>query len=343
MLVPGIVSAQVIPLLDTNISSASSTPDVSGLICYDFNRNLHLGSTGEAVRMLQYVLITKEKASINASSYGVFDTSTVAAVNNFQTKYPEISSKLHNGQTTGNVGPLVRAKLKALYGCQNMVASTTAVTSDYSGLVLTVPTISLDNTGVTANFCNKGTTTISVAPFRIRLNGINRDFDIARARTAGNCDMETFPYSTWGLTYDPTVTYTAVALIDPNNMYKKNLIQFPTNGTATLNSYAINGAHLSVRSIILKSAGVQATFCNLGTTNVTSFPVRVSVNGTPKDFDISGAYNSGKCTPMTWPFSTWNTAYAASTTYTVNVQVDPNNIIQEINEFDNAATVVGMP
>jgi len=336
LLLPFFASAQVVPLLTTTPTG----PDASPLLCYDFNRNLHKGSTGEAVRMLQYFLITKEMANINSAAYGNFDDTTLAAVNAFQAKYSEIVAKLPHQQPSGIVGPLTRAKLKQLYGCQTVIVPPQL---NYSGIDLSVSSIVLDNIGVTATFCNKGTTSIPTAPFRIRLNGINRDFDIVGARTIGNCDTETLPYATWGLTYDPTVTYTAISLIDPNNIYRKNSLQFPTNGNATLNSYAINGAHLSVRSIVLKVTGIQATFCNLGTVNVSSFPVRVTVNGTTKDFDIPGAYQSGKCSPMTWMYNAWNITYTPNTVYTVNVQVDPNNVIQEINEFDNSAVVVGTP
>ena len=334
-LVPLVGSAQVAPL-----ANSSPAPDTSMLLCYDFSRNLHKGSTGEAVRMLQYFLITKEQANIDSSAYGTFDASTVVAVNAFQTKYPEILAKLPHQMQTGTVGFFTRAKLKALYGCQNPASSAPI---DYSGINLSVTNITLDNIGVTASFCNNGANNIPTSPFRIRLNGVNRDFDIVGTHVAGACDTETLPYTSWGLTYDPTVTYTAIALIDPNNTYRKSSLQFPTNGTVTLNSYAITGAHLSVRSIILKSTGVQATFCNLGTTNVTSFPVRVTLNGTAKDYDIAGAYIAGKCAPMTWPYTNWNVTYTPGTVYTVNVQVDPNNVIQEINEFDNSATVVGAP
>lgn len=333
LFLPMVSLGQVAPLVDTSSSPAQS------LICYDFNRSLHKGSTGAAVRMLQYFLITKEQANIPSTTYGTFDDATLSAVNNFQTKYPEIIAKLPGQAPSGIVGPRTRAKLNQLYGCQ--VMNSTPV--DYSGIVLSVSNLQLDSTGVSATFCNNGKTNIPTAPFRIRLNGINRDFDIIGARTAGACDTEALPYTSWGLTYDPSVTYTAISLIDPNNTYRKNSIQFPTNGTAVLNSYAITGAHLSVRSIILKSTGIQATFCNLGTINLTSFPVRVTVNGVPKSFDISGSYQAGKCSPMTWTYDNWGLTYTPGMVFTVNVQVDPNNAIQEINEFDNAATVVGTP
>lgn len=341
MFVPLVSGAQVAPLVNPSTPSPASA--AAPLLCYDFNRSLKPGNKGEAVRMLQYFLISGEQATIDPNEYGVFGQTTMAAVTAFQQKYAsDILSRLPHQQPNGTVGPITRAKFKALYGCQIQVSQTPAVV-DYSGIQLGVSAISLDNIGVTATFCNKGTVSIPSAPFRIRLNGINRDFDIIGARTAGTCDTEAMPYITWGLSYDPAVTFTAIALIDPNNTYRKSTLQFPTNGTATLNSYAITGAHLSVRSIILKSTGVQATFCNLGSVTLTAFPVRLTANGMSKDFDIPGAYKPGQCSPMSWSYSVWGLTYTPGTVYTVNVQVDPNNSIQEVNEFDNSATIVGTP
>ncbi len=340
LMLPFVSGAQVAPLAAVTTSPASTA---APLLCFDFNQNLKSGSKGEAVRMLQYFLITGEQATIDSGEYGVFGQTTMSAIVAFQQKYAQdVLAHVPHQQPTGNVGPATKAKLKALYGCQIAVNAPVAAALPTS-VKLAVTNVTLDSTGVTAVFCNQGSVNLPTAPFRIRLNGINRDFEIIGAQTAGACDTESFPYATWGLSYDPSTTFTAITLIDPNSYYKKSVVQYPLNGNAVLTASAITGAHLSVRSAVVKTNGVQATFCNLGTVNLTSFPVRVTVNGTPKDFDIATGYKTGTCVPVTWNYSNWGLAYVPGTVYTVTIQVDPNNAIQETNEFDNSATVVGMP
>ncbi len=80
-----------------------------------------------------------------------------------------------------------------------------------------------------------------------------------------------------------------------------------------------------------------------GTADLTTFPVRVTVNGIAKDFDVSFVYKKGICAPINWTYDNWGILYAPNTLYTVNVQVDPNNLINESNELDNTASVIGTP
>jgi hypothetical protein len=340
---PALTQAQIVPL--TPVAAPTPASTAAPLLCYDFNRSLKNGSNGEAVRMLQYFLISGEQASIDSSEYGTFGPTTNIAVMAFQQKYAsEVLVHVPNQQPTGIVGVATRAKLKTLYGCQNQVVINNLFSpATPTNVSLAVTSILLDSNGVTATFCNNGTNNLPSAPFRIRLNGLNRDFEVLGAQKAGMCDTETLAYSAWGLTYDPGTTFTAIALIDPNNIYRKGTVQVPLTNTSVLNVPAVAGAHLSVRSVVLKSTGVQATFCNLGTLDLTSFPVRVTVNGTAKDFDIAGAYKQGKCVPMTWTYDNWGITYVAGTVYTASIQVDPNNLIKETNEFDNSAIVVGTP
>jgi len=203
--------------------------------------------------------------------------------------------------------------------------------------------MTLDSIGVGATFCNKGTTDISTAPFRIRLNGINRDFEVTGAQKAGSCETDSIPYGTWGLFYDVGATFTAVSIIDPNGNYKTSGAQYQVTASTTLSVASLPGAHLSVRSVLIKTSGIQATLCNLGSADLTSFPVRVIVNGTSKDFDVTTAYKKGLCAPITWTYDNFGMSYMPNTNYSVTVTTDPNNVIPEVNEFDNTATAIGTP
>jgi len=97
--------------------------------CHTFNTNLGVGSKGSEVASLKRILQTEGVLSSSAGEYGLsYDESTgatydepiAAAVVQFQAKY-SISQ-------TGYVGPLTRAKLNALCGC-NVNAISTPTTS----------------------------------------------------------------------------------------------------------------------------------------------------------------------------------------------------------------------
>jgi hypothetical protein len=124
-------------------------------------------------------------------------------------------------------------------------------------------------------------------------------------------------------------------------MYKSATVQYPLNATTTLSIPAIQGAHLSVRGITIKSNGLQGTLCNLGTSDLTAYPVRVTVNGVSKDVDAAGVHVHGQCQSVTWTYDQFNLSPSVGTVITGTINVDPNNIIQETNEFDNSATIVG--
>jgi hypothetical protein len=301
-----------------------------------------MGSKGYAVRGLQFALI-REGFAVASAEYGMFGQDTLTAVNAFQQKYA--SDILKNGAApTGVVGKLTRAKLNALYGCAavslmsaNAASNTPAVPSS---IILNVKNVALDSNGVTAVFCNQSPTDIPVFPVRVRLNGIIRDFNVPGALKAGACDADTIPFAAWGLTYDPGATYGVVTALDPNSMYKTAKTTYPLVGTTTLSIPAIQGAHLSVRGITIKSNGLQSTLCNLGTTDLTSYPVRVTINGVSKDID-AGVRTHGQCQAITWTYDMFGFTPAVGAIITGTVNIDPNNIIQETNEFDNSATIVG--
>lgn len=335
MALPLASSAQVAPLVGTGTSTA----------CYDFKMNLKAGMNSDSPEAKTQILavqsaLINEGLMVPASELGTFGPGTIQAVNSFQEKYADdILAPFALKRGSGYLGAVTRMKLQALYGCRAAAKSSTTWKVE-----LAITNIKLDSDGVTATFCNKGTSDLPTAPFRIRMNGINRDFEIIGAQKAGQCDTETFGYSTWGLTYNQGNTYSAVGLIDPNNFYKTSSISAPLNNTsATLNVPALAGYHLSVRSILPKTSGVQSTLCNLGTQDLTTFPVRVTVNGTSRDLDVAGAYKAGQCATVNWTYDLFGTSYMPNVVYSVTVITDPNNAYKEVNELDNTATIVGMP
>ncbi len=310
--------------------------------CINITQNLKMGSYSDLsikveILNLQLALVS-EGFFIDISELGTFGQSTKTVVKAFQEKYSQdILAPFGLTQGTGYVGTNTRLKLQALYGCR-------VNTFNYNGQVnLAITNLILDNNGVTATFCNNGKNDIPEAPFRIRLNGINRDFEELAVQKAGVCVTDNWLYSTWGLSFDPGSTFTAVAIIDPYNFYKQSQIQLPSSASTVITVPALSGAHLSVRSVLLKTTGLQATFCNLGTQDLASFPIQIIVNGTSKTFDISEVYSAGKCVSKTWTYDNWGITHIKGTSYSAMVTVDPNNIYKETNEFDNVASVIGTP
>ena len=321
------------------------------LMCYDFTRTLKMGSKGYDVRALQYAMI-HEGWNIPTSEYGMFGASTQTAVLAFQGKYA--SKILSDGSApTGLVGRMTRMELNALYGCSptgsntsmmmgaNAMMATSSMPAVPTNLSLKVQNVLLDQNGVTGTYCNQTPAAIRVFPVRLRVNGINRDFSVTGAVNAGACDTETVPYSTWGLTYDPNSTYVAAAIIDPNSMYKTSIVSYPLGTSTLITAPAVTGYQLAVRGITIKSTGLQATFCNLGTQDTTSFPVMITLNGTSMTLDVATAYKHSTCQPMTWSYSTWNFSGAPGATVSATVNVDPNNVYHDTNVFDNSASIVG--
>jgi len=340
LVVPAVIFA------DTTTTPVTTTPPAQ-MGCINLTVNLKMGSSADPATKLQILnlqlAMANEGFTIDSAESGTYGPSTKAAVKAFQEKYhDDILAPFGYTKGTGNVGTLTRLKLAALYGCRtNMNAA-----SGYTGSVnLSVNNLVLNGDGVSATFCNNGKTDLPVAPFRIRLNGINRDFEEVGARPAGACVTDSWLYSTWGLSFDPGSTIGAVTLIDPNGLYKQGQIKYPLNGTATITVPALTGTQLAVRSVGLKTTGLQATFCNVGTLDVTSFPVQVTLNGTAKMFDIPEVYKSGKCQTKNWTYDNWGLTYTPGTSYSATVIVDPNGVYSKQNEFnfDNVASVIGMP
>jgi hypothetical protein len=352
VVLPLAAQADIIPLQPMVAPVVSAPmPPPSPLMCYDFTRALKMGSKGYDVRALQYAMI-HEGWSIPTSEYGMFGISTQTAVTAFQTKYA--SQILPNAAVpTGTVGNKTRMELNALYGCAPMGSNSSMMmnppmavaTSNTpmmpANVALKVQDIILDQNGVTGTFCNQSAVAVPIFPVRLRVNGINRDVSVTGAVAAGACDTETVPYSAWGLTYDPNSTYGAAAILDPNGMYKSMTVAYPLSTTTSITVPAVAGFQLAVRGITIKSNGLQGTFCNLGSQDTTSFPVKITLNGMSQTLDVATAYKHGTCQTMTWPYSTWNFTGATGATVSATVNVDPMNMFNETNELDNSASIVG--
>ncbi|MDQ3076466.1 MAG: peptidoglycan-binding protein, partial [bacterium] len=91
--------------------SDNSFSIISGSYCYTFNTTLNLGSTGQATEALDNILLLEGFNVKPDQSYGA---STREAVRQFQIKYGI-------NPTSGIAGPLTRAKLNQLYGCNKQV------------------------------------------------------------------------------------------------------------------------------------------------------------------------------------------------------------------------------
>lgn len=338
---PLAAQADIVSLQPLSATTPVVAPPASPLSCFDFTSTLKVGSKGYSVRGLQYALM-HEGFTVAPAEYGTFGADTLAAVNAFQQKYA--SEILPDGSApSGMVGKMSRAKLNALYGCgvATTVSAPVPASTVPASVILNVKNVALDSNGVTAVFCNQSPTDLPVFPVRVRLNGIVRDFNVPGALKSGACDTDTIPFATWGLTYDPGATYGVVTALDPNSMYKTEKVTYPLVGTTTLTLPAIQGAHLSVRGITIKSNGVQGTLCNLGTSDLPAYPVRVTVNGVSKDVDATTVHTHGTCQAVTWTYDQFGLAPAAGSIINATINIDPNNIIQETNEYDNSATIVG--
>jgi len=333
-----VVAMGVLPVM----SLAQTAPLQSAPSCTDFTMNLRGGpstdpATQVAILNLQSALL-KEGFTITPTELGTFGQSTKAAVKAFQEKYSDdVLAPFGMTKGTGYFGTITRLKMQALYGCRSAVAAVPAGTN----VSIQVSNLSLDSSGVSATVCNTGKNNLPTVPFRIRLNGINRDFEAVGAQQAGACVSDTWKYETWGLFYDPSSTFTAISLIDPNGVYKTDKLQYPVTASTTIAVPSVPGYHLSVRSMLLKSTGLQATFCNLGTLDVTSFPVNIMVNGITKSFDVPEVYKAGKCQPKQWTYDNWGITYTPGMTFNATITVDPANTYKETNEFDNVATALG--
>ena len=331
----------VVIFVTTPLLSLAQTAPLVSTACTDFTINLSAGHPNDlnvAVQVLNLQLaLSKEGFPVDPGEFGTFGVSTKAGIKLFQEKYSDdILAPFGLKQGTGYFGTNTRLKMQAFYGCRKIAAPPNIKVN------LAVTNLTLDGSGITATVCNRGNN-LPTAPFRIRLNGINRDFEAVGAQKAGSCVTDTWKYETWGLTFDPGTTFTAVALVDPLGFYKSSQLEYPTNYQSSYIVPSLPGAHLAVRGILLKSTGLQAIFCNLGTVNLTSFPVRITVNSSTDDFDVPEVYQAGKCYSKQWTFDKWGISYKSGVIYNATVKVDPDNTYVETNKFDNVASVVGIP
>lgn len=123
----------------SNTANSSSESSVPSSFCHTFSRNLGIGSNGDDVSALQYILQTNGLLSTSGDDKGTFGDYTASAVSGFQEQYASgILSPAGLAHGTGYVGALTRAKLNALYGCGNTSTtppSINSLSSSYSSYV----------------------------------------------------------------------------------------------------------------------------------------------------------------------------------------------------------------
>jgi len=339
-------SSQVLADVNTLSTPLVVPSSVTAMLpCYDFYRIIGVSKTGGEVRNLQ-IFLSAEGSSISPDEYGNFGPSTIAALQAFQAK-----NKI---ATSGKLDRRTRAKLNSIYGCKakSKLSYTIPILwnpSPYKDIIanIAVKSTALDNQGIGLTVCNNGLTDLPTVPIRIRLNGINRDFDFINAKKANTCATESIGYASWGLTYDPGVNFYATSIVDPLAFYKGGSLEYPLAGKANISVPAVQGAHLAVRNPLLRTNGVQATFCNLGTVSLNTFPVRITLSNSmatsTKNFDVAEVHAPGGCKAKIFTYDNFGITYTPNTTYSANFAVDADNTIQETNKFDNSASVIGIP
>ncbi len=95
---------------------------------------------------------------------------------------------------------------------------------------------------------------------------------------------------------------------------------------------------LSVMSFGLNDTGPFVTFCNNGLTNVSRFPLVISIDGVEREFEMS-AYRQAntQCgTRHQWEYATWGLNNRKN--HTGYAEVDPENDYREANENNNKLT-----
>jgi hypothetical protein len=342
-----IILLATIPILSVFAAQVTQLNSNNESNCHDFTKNLrftvkdkkNLNENSE-ISALQLIM-KKEGFLIRQAQLGFFGLDTFLAVVGFQEKYKEdILTPAGLLKGNGYVGPLTRNKLNSLYGCQNKLS----MEPEAGRIILKIKGILLDKNGISITFCNLSSQDITTFPIRVRLNGIIREFDVLSALQKNTCYPAHWSYETWGLAYDQDTIYTVVVLIDPFGYYKKGAILYPD--LETISIPALQGMSLSVKSLLFKSNNsIQATFCNMGTEDVSNFPVRAVLNDIEKDFNITGALKSGKCNSSKWNFDSWGIKYSAGTLYKAVFIIDKNlndSDNKNLNEFSNAAAITGI-
>ncbi|TAK57707.1 hypothetical protein EPO17_01280 [Patescibacteria group bacterium] len=130
-------------VIDANGNLTRATPtnpeqpiDNSGAFCYNWTKDLSVGSEGPDVVALNEALSQENIADRVIEKRSYFDEATASNIVNFQAKYGIIK--------TGFVGPITRAKLNSLYGCSpvndflDVSTATKLSIVDYAGVADTL-------------------------------------------------------------------------------------------------------------------------------------------------------------------------------------------------------------
>lgn len=123
------IQAQIVQLT-AQLQALQSQQSATPAWCHTFNTNLRFGVTGSEVNALGTAL-AKELAGPQAmSGDSKFDEQIASAVTAFQEKYAsEILTPNGLSHGTGYAGPVTRAKLNALYGCETTTSPIIVINS----------------------------------------------------------------------------------------------------------------------------------------------------------------------------------------------------------------------
>ncbi len=102
-------------------------------------------------------------------------------------------------------------------------------------------------------------------------------------------------------------------------------------------TFTINGVEpndLAITSIEATSIGLKFQFCNNGP-QLNSFPVRIYVDGTSRDFDLADMKTAHYCGAHTWTYGVFAMTPVTGSTHHVAVVVNGNGTISETNLQNN--------
>lgn len=114
------------------------------------------------------------------------------------------------------------------------------------------------------------------------------------------------------------------------SMTRKKLISlYGCNNQVVSTPLKPNSVRLNVKGILIDKDGIAVTFCNFSLGDISTFPVRVRLNGIVREFDIQSAHKANTCYPARWSYETWGLSYDQSAMYSVIVSIDPFGYYKE--------------